>query len=329
MAAASMDEDNGQTFPTGASAGSRWTVPDSATREGLAGLLRGGRRGGAPRYRPGAYEEAPRIRHGGSALRFALSPGAAYGLVGGAATAALLLFVAGFLVAYWLFAPESPFVRAQTQTVASAEAPGPSRDFITRATAGDAPETPAPPAPEIAAAQERLAQAQAEAEADGQSPAAPDVAAPQLAAVPAEPAAPGAAPETAPVPAAPATVAPEIPAASDLPLPPIRPAPPAVKAEQQTAALAPATKPAPSGDAGPYRLQFGAYSVRANAEEMLAKVPAALKPRIVEGTGSGGTPLFFVRSRGFETLAAARDAGRTAAKEAGLQSFVRRTPQDG
>ena len=252
MAAASMDEDNGQTFPTGASAGSRWTVPDSATREGLAGLLRGGRRGGAPRYRPGAYEEAPRIRHGGSALRFALSPGAAYGLVGGAATAALLLFVAGFLVAYWLFAPESPFVRAQTQTVASAEAPGPSRDFITRATAGDAPETPAPPAPEIAAAQERLAQAQAEAEADGQSPAAPDVAAPQLAAVPAEPAAPGAAPETAPVPAAPATVAPEIPAA-----------------------LAPATKPAPSGDAGPYRLQFGAYSVRANAEEMLAKVPAA------------------------------------------------------
>jgi len=81
-----------------------------------------------------------------------------------------------------------------------------------------------------------------------------------------------------------------------------------------------------STDAGPYRLQFGAYHARDNAEGMRARVPDALAARIVAGDGASGRTLYYVRSHGFATREAAQAALARAAREHKLESFVQRDP---
>ncbi|MEQ8603574.1 MAG: SPOR domain-containing protein [Marivibrio sp.] len=330
MAAASM----GGGEQVGDGGGGRWRpVGASAPRPGILGVLDlagrdwRGARDRAPRFERAAYEEAPRIRHGGEALRVALSPRAAYGVIGGAAAAALLLFVAGFLAAFWLIAPDggvarAPATQAPTDAgVAAVEPAAPAAPsaripaLIARATAGDAPETPAPPAPEILAAAERGAAF------DQQSA--------------------GARSQVAALPRTSETVAPE-PAQSDLPasatgaprallkrLPPAVRAPSAPPEQEGGFTASPSARPAPAETAqsepsGGYALQFGAFRERANAEELLARIPDALDARIVDGRDSAGRALFYVRAGGFDSVGAARDRAAELETAQGLKSFVRR-----
>lgn len=316
MAAASMG--GGEQFGDGG--GGRWrpagaSASQGAGRGGILGVLDltgrdWGRGRRAAAYDRTAYEEAPRIRHGGDALRVALSPRAAYGVIGGAATAALLLFVAGFLAAFWLVAPDGgvargpapaqPMAQQAVEPAAPAAAAAPGPGLIARATAGDAPETPAPPAPEIEAAA-RATQAQP------QPIAAPQ----QLAALP-EPSAPDEA---------------EAPRAR---LKPADAPPPAPRAQSATftapsADAAPAARAEPiSAVTGAYALQFGAFRERANAEELLGRIPTSLGARLIEGRDSAGAPLFYVRAGGFESVAEARRRSAELEASAGLKSFVRR-----
>ncbi|MBP5857782.1 SPOR domain-containing protein [Marivibrio halodurans] len=296
-----------------------------------------GRRRAAPRFDSTAYEGAPRIRHGGDRLRFTLTPGAAYGLVGGAATAALLLFVAGFMAAFWLFAPESPFAQARAPEVAATGVVGSSPSdadgdggtvpaatghsyLIGEAEADGAPENPAPPSPEIAAVEAMRA---ANDDPPGaQMAALPEAGEPKNAAASASDNA-----ERSPAPQGAATPSPASPptarlkpgngaGASDSVITP--PPPPKTGAAQATVA-------APS-DAGPYRLQFGAFREKANAEVLRARIPDRLGARIVTAPDSQGRPLHYVRSMGFATPGAAREAGRTVEQQAGLKSFIHRAP---
>lgn len=300
-----------------------------------------GRRRAAPRFDSTAYEGAPRIRHGGDRLRFTLTPGAAYGLVGGAATAALLLFVAGFMAAFWLFAPESPFARARAPEVAATgatsdaaaarpngtDAPVATSEnsyLIGEAEADGAPDIPAPPSPEIAAVEAMRA-------------ANDDPAGPQMAALPeagepknAAPAAsdgaeqgagtsaPAEATSSATTPPPSARLKPDTGAGDSDSV--ITPPPPPERAPAREAAAA-----MPS-DTGPYRLQFGAFREKANAEALRARIPDHLGARIVTAPDSQGRPLHYVRSMGFATPDAAREAGRTVEQQAGLESFIHRAP---
>ena len=320
MAAASMG--GGEQFGDGG--GGRWrpahaSASQGGGRAGLLGILDltgrdWGRGRRAAAYDRTAYEEAPRIRHGGDAVRVALSPRAAYGVIGGAATAALLLFVAGFLAAFWLVAPDGGVARGpepsqpvvqQAVEPAKPAAPGPA--LIGRATAGDAPETPAPPAPEIeAAAHATQSQPRAQPQSQPQLMTAPQ----QLAALP-------------------QAAAPARPNEDDEPRARLKPAdaPPPAPAAQSSTFTAPSDNPAPAASAaasGAYALQFGAFRERANAEELLSRIPTSLGARLIEGRDSAGGPLFYVRAGGFESVAEARRRSAELEAAEGLKSFVRR-----
>ncbi|MCR9221361.1 MAG: SPOR domain-containing protein [Alphaproteobacteria bacterium] len=340
MAAASMGGDDGSGFGGFRASEGR----GGGSLLGLLGLAAEGRLRSRPRGRPysrTAYEAAPRIRQGGAPLRVALSPAAAYGVFGGATAAAFLLFLAGFLAAFWLVAPDGAPVaeRAPAPAVAAPEAGAAAGGLIPRATAGDAPETRAPPAPEIAAAERAMA---------------PRVETPQLAALPTA-VAPATEAPAAPMTEAPAAPATEAPAArtapvtvpsaprarlkpvlgdaagggvarEPMPVEDMSASPPEPPAAASSGFTAPGTSSEASdvGAGAAYELQFGAFRERANADALLAGAPESLGARLVESRDAAGRPLYFIRAGGFETAAEARAASARIEREAGLKSFVRR-----
>jgi len=84
-------------------------------------------------------------------------------------------------------------------------------------------------------------------------------------------------------------------------------------APQKRAAAAEAKLAAPSGEAGPFRIQFGAFSVEDNAHRVQAAIAATGLPvEIARAPGSNGRQLFYVRSQPFADWTSATTAAAAA-----------------
>ncbi|MEQ9490625.1 MAG: SPOR domain-containing protein [Alphaproteobacteria bacterium] len=233
-------------------------------------------------------------------------------LVGGFATSALLLFIAGFVSAFLLFddavtgdvaaldaqKPEAPAIAAAPAEPSDEPVDFPAqRDFVGTAQADADSDTPPEPTPEVAAAR-ALADSGEPVDAPG-NPVVPMDQAEQAA-------------QTASIP-------PPDPVAAEEPNQPVqlvRTSPEPAGGSESTSATAQPTRG--------FVLQFGAFGDRKNADNLVSLLNGKVGPVwVIEGKASSGADLFFVRGGAFETRDGAAAAARKLWQSDRIDSFVR------
>ncbi len=237
-------------------------------------------------------------------------------LIGGFATSALLLFIAGFVSAFLLFddvtpadvassegqVQEAPLVAADTvpPTAGAVDFPAQS-DFVGTAQADADSENPPEPAPEVAAAR---------ALADSGEP----VDAPGNPVVPVEQAA-----QTSQTTQADEPVETQQPSSTQAPNEPVQLVRANPEPVNETAAISSAVPPTRG-----FVLQFGAFGDRKNAANLVSLLKGKVGPVwVVEGKASSGADLFFVRGGAFESRTSAAAAARKLWQTDRIDSFVR------